>query len=122
MRYALGPIAMAALVAAASTTTAGRAGERSVPVHPLQADSARIEALPLCALANYYVSCERRARSGRLAPADVPACSLAYEVLKHKAFAGDWRRMHAWTPRALALDPCFITTRDDDPLGCGAPA
>ena len=122
MRHALGPIAVATLVATALMTAEGRAGERSVPAHPLQADAARIEAMPLCTLRDYYVSCERGALSGRLTPADVPTCSLAYEVLKRKAFAGDWRRLHAWTRRVLTRDPSFVAFSDETPFGCGAPA
>ena len=108
------------LLVAACFVFEGRANAGTiVPERPLQTDGARIEALPLCDLRDYYLGCERRGSAGRLPFADVPMCSFAYELLKRRAFGGDWRRMNAWARNSIA-QPNVVAVRND--WACGEPA
>ena len=127
MNTLLGMIAGATL-ATVCFVSQGQANEwapmpsQPIPLQSLKADSARIEAMPLCELRAYYLDCERRGIAHRLSVSDVPACSLAYEVLKHKAFAGDWVRLHAWARQSLALGPNFVAFHKGLPVCAGDPA
>ena len=46
-----------------------------------------------------YLGCEQSAAAGRLNAGDLMYCSLVYEELKEKAFAGDFLRIKSWLDR-----------------------
>lgn len=122
MKTLLG-LTASALLATACFMSEVQAGEgTTAPTLPLQADSAWIEAIPLCELRGFYLGCERRGLSGSLALADVPACSLAYEVPRQKAFFGDPGQMHAWMRRTITRPPDLVSTRGGDPFCNDDPA
>jgi hypothetical protein len=50
-------------------------------------------------LKGLYLSCEEAAIVSRLDSGDAMYCSVIYEELKKKAFAGDFKRMKAWRDR-----------------------
>lgn len=55
------------------------------------------ETMPIGELKSAYLACEREAQSGPITTARIRQCSLVYEVLKHRAFGGEFRRIRAWT-------------------------
>lgn len=44
-----------------------------------------------------YLWCDRTVTAGRLDAAGIMQCSVVYEALKHRAFHGDFERLHEWT-------------------------
>lgn len=56
-------------------------------------------------LKDLYLQCDRASVERRLTHGEVMVCSTVYEVLKHRAFDGDFERLLAWsrasTPQRL---------------------
>lgn len=60
------------------------------------------EQMSLDALKRAYIDCERRALLDRMSGGDIARCSILYEVLKRRAFDGDWNALGHWLRHALA--------------------
>lgn len=58
--------------------------------------------MSLDALKRAYLDCERRALLGPMSGGDIARCSILYEVLKRRAFDGDWSALRHWSRHALA--------------------
>lgn len=48
-------------------------------------------------LKHLYLECDRASTAGALTRADVMMCSTVYEVLKRRAFDGDFDKLLAWS-------------------------
>lgn len=46
-----------------------------------------------------YLRCSRAAIDGELDRAGIMQCSVVYEMLKHRAFDGDFDKLYAWSRR-----------------------
>lgn len=68
------------------------------PAHGRPFDAELREA-PVEALKRTYLSCSQAAIDGDLDRAGVMRCSVVYEVLKHRAFDGDFDKLYAWSRR-----------------------
>jgi hypothetical protein len=56
-----------------------------------------MERLPAAKLKAFYGSCSQEGIERRLDGADAMACSIGYDVLLNKHFAGDFARFLAWS-------------------------
>jgi hypothetical protein len=56
-----------------------------------------LNSVPIDQLSSTYLSCSSAATSGRLDTAAIMQCSVAYEVLKRRAFGGDFEKLLAWS-------------------------
>lgn len=74
-----------------------------------QVTEPEIEALPLEHLKRVYLACEAGVANGTLDSGSVGQCSIVYELLKRRAFEGDFERLFAWSREALKQGQ--LTTR-----------
>lgn len=71
-----------------------------------------LEGLPIAELEQIYLVCERQAAEGERDRGWAMHCSTAYEILKRRAFDGDFRRLKEW-----ADSRAYDITPDEAPAG-----
>lgn len=103
----------ALLVAGPSLTTAQTQAQPSAASNAVDAVTAQGSALPASdalrerleglgerQLKAIYVECGRTATDRRLDSGEVQFCSVAYDILLRRHFAGDFAALHAWSAAA----------------------
>lgn len=56
-----------------------------------------LESLPEPAVKEFYARCSQESVERRLDGGEAMVCSIGYDVLLRKHFAGDFARLHAWS-------------------------
>jgi hypothetical protein len=64
---------------------------------PDPAQIGRLRQIPVEELKATYLNCNREALAGRLDRGAIMGCSVVYEVLKEKAFGGDFAKLLIWS-------------------------
>lgn len=67
------------------------------PLAHSQSASDELHSVPVEYLKRIYLSCAGAAVDGQLDNAGIMQCSVAYEVLKERAFDGDFLKLLAWS-------------------------
>ena len=67
------------------------------PIAHSQSVNREIEAASVSELKQMYLSCDRAAMEGLLDNAMIMQCSVVYEMLKLRAFGGDFDKLLVWS-------------------------